>query len=177
MAWNAPITWTTNQTVTAAQLNTQISQNMLETAPAKATLGSYPQHFVVASTNSIAAREIKDNIVSTQESTTSTSFTDLATVGAEVTVSTGSFALVFPASRVFNTAGGVAYASFVITGATTGDSASDARGVANQGSDDIRAASVQLMAATAGVNVFTMQYRVSSATGTFQSRRLCVMGL
>lgn len=177
MAWNAPITWTTNQTVTAAQLNTQISQNMLETAPAKSVAGSYPQHFVVATTNSIAAREIKDDTVTTSQTTTSTSFDDLATTGPEVTMTTGTFALCFPGSRVFNSAGGVSYASFLITGATTGDTAADGRGVANQGPDDIRSGSTQLMACTAGSNIFTMKYRVSSGTGTFSSRRICIMGL
>ena len=34
------------------------------------------------------------------------------------------------------------------------------------------------MAITAGSgNVFTMKYRVSSGTGTFQLRRMCVMAL
>lgn len=37
MAWVAPATWTTGQIVTAANLNEQIRDNMLQTAPAKVT--------------------------------------------------------------------------------------------------------------------------------------------
>lgn len=177
MVWVAPATWTTNQTVTAAQLNAQLRDNMLETAPAKASIsGAYPQIYTVSGANQIAAREIKDNITTTSETTTSTSFTDLATWGAGFDFVTGAFALCFPVSRVFNSAGGVSYASFEITGATTSP-AVDGRGVANQGTDDIRAASVQLMACTPGSNYFLMKFRVSSGTGTFGSRRLCVMAL
>lgn len=176
MPWNAPITWTDEQVVTSAQMNGQIRDNMLETAPSKATATSWPQLFSVSGTNTVSPREIKDETVTTAETTTSTSFTDLATVGPGVTLTTGSFALTFPASRVFNSAGGVSYASVDITGAST-SAATDGRGVANQGTNDIRAASAQLLATTAGSNVFTMKYRVSSGTGTFQSRRLCVMGL
>ena len=37
MAWTAPQTWTTGQIVTAADMNGDIRDNMLETAPAKAS--------------------------------------------------------------------------------------------------------------------------------------------
>lgn len=36
MTWTAPITWTTGQVVTAAQMNAQVRDNMLETAAATA---------------------------------------------------------------------------------------------------------------------------------------------
>lgn len=35
--WTAPASWTTGQIVTAANLNEQIRDNMLETSPAKAS--------------------------------------------------------------------------------------------------------------------------------------------
>lgn len=175
MAWTTLPTYV-NGVLTAAQLNA-IKDNINETAPAKAIVGSWPLHFTSSATNTVAAREIKDATISTQESTTSVSFTDLATDGPEVTITTGAFALCFPASRAFHSASGVSYASFLITGATTGDTASDGRGINKQGTDDMRAASVQLMACTPGSNIFTMKYRVSSGTGTYQSRRLCIMGL
>lgn len=175
MAWTTLPTYG-NGVLTAAMLNA-IKDNINETAPAKAIVGAWPLHFTSTATNVIAAREIVDSLVTELNTTTSTTYTDMANVGPIVTVTTGTFALCFPASRVFNSAGGVSYASFLITGATTGDTATDGRGIANQGADDLRAASVQLMATTPGSNVFTMKYRVSSATGTFQSRRLCIMGL
>lgn len=177
MAWSTPLTAVDGVALTAAQWNASVRDNLLETAPSKSTAGSFPQHFAVANTNSIAAREIKDDTVSTQQTTTSTSYTDLTTVGPAVTLTTGSFALCFPASRLFNSASGNSYVSFLITGATSGDTASDGRGLMKQGTDDMRAASAQLMACTPGSNVFTQKYRVSSGTGTFESRRICVMGL
>lgn len=175
MAWTSLPTYT-NGVLTAAMMNA-IKDNINETAPAKAIVGSWPLHFTSSATNTVAAREIRDHTVSDQDSTANTAYVDLPSIGPIVTVTTGAFALVFPASRVFNTAGGVSYASFLVEGATVGDVVADGRGVANQGTDDLRAASVQLMATTPGSNVFQMKYRVSSATGTYQSRRLCVMGL
>jgi hypothetical protein len=37
MAWTAPRTWVTDEVVSASQLNTHVRDNLLETAPAKAT--------------------------------------------------------------------------------------------------------------------------------------------
>lgn len=37
MAWTAPRTWTTGEVVTASHMNTHVRDNLLETAPAKAT--------------------------------------------------------------------------------------------------------------------------------------------
>lgn len=175
MVWTTLPTYT-NGVLTSAMMNA-IKDNINETAPAKAIVGSWPLHITSSATNTIAAREIKDDTITTIDTTTSTSFTDVGTTGPQLTMTTGAFALCFPGSRLFNSGGGVSYASFLITGATVGDSATDGRGVANQGTDDLRAGSTQLMACTPGSNIFTMKYRVSSATGTFQSRRLCVMGL
>ena len=174
MAWTTPMTAVAGTGLTAAQWNASVRDNLLEVAPAKATGSAWPTHFTANGANAIAEREIRDETVTTQETTTSTSFTDLATTGPAVTLTTGDFALTFPASRAFNSASGVSYASVDITGATT-SAATDGRGINKQGTDDIRAASVQLLATTPGSNVFTMKYRVSSGTGTFQSRRLCVM--
>lgn len=176
MAWTALPTYTDGTALTAAMLEA-IKANLNETAPAKATVGSWPKSFWVSGTNTIAAREIRDDIVTTLETTTNTGYVDLSTTGPAVTLTTGVFALCFPGSRLFNSAGGVSYASFDVTG-TTIFAATDGRGVANQGTDDIRAGSTQLLAVTAGTNnIFTMRYRVSSGTGTFQSRRLTVMAL
>lgn len=175
MAWTTLPTYV-NGVLTAAQLNA-IKDNINETAPAKAIVGSWPLLFAASATNVLASREIRDDTVTTLQTTTNTSYTDLSTTGPEVTLTTGAFALVFPCSRVFNSSGGVSYASFLVSGATVGDSPADGRGVANQGTDDIRAGSTQLMATTPGSNIFTMKYRVSSGTGTFSSRRLATMGL
>ena len=51
MAWTAPLTWTTGQIVTAANLNQQIRDNLLETASAKAAAAG--DVFVATGANAI----------------------------------------------------------------------------------------------------------------------------
>lgn len=176
MSWNAPITWTTNQTVTSTQMNAQIRDNMLETAPAKATTGG--RIFVSTAANTIAERQILSAEVLTQETSTSTSYTDLATVGPSVTITTGVAALVFTSSRLENSSTSSTWASYGVTGATT-SAITDTRaaymdaGTTSGG----RVGVTTLQALTAGSNIFKMQYRVSANTGTFQNRRIVVMGL
>lgn len=83
MVWTAPMTAVDNATFTAAQFNTHIRDNLLETMPGKATtLGGY---FVSDGANAISQRFSYTANVLTSESTASTTFTDLATVGPTIT--------------------------------------------------------------------------------------------
>jgi hypothetical protein len=157
-------------------LNAQLRDNMLETAPAKSTGGSWPQHFVVSATNTIAAREIRNDSVDTQQTTTSTSYTDLATVGPAVTLTQGGFVLVFPVVALVNSAAQLSRASFEVTGAGA-SAANDGRGPTNQGTNDVRAAGAQLLSLSSGSSTFTMKYRVTGGTGTFEFRRIVGMAL
>ena len=79
MAWTAPMTFIANAAITAAQMNTYLRDNLLETMPAKATEtgGAF---FVTTGTNQIAERVIKSARVETNQSTTSTTFTSTTTV-------------------------------------------------------------------------------------------------
>jgi len=176
MTWQAPITWTTNQTVTSAQLNAQIRDNMLETAPAKATTAGY--HFASNGTNTIAERAILDQVIDTLESTAVTTYTNLATDGPTVTMTTGVKALVWHTAQCSNSGVGSALTSFEITGATT-TVASDARCIQSDGvaAATWRFGTTSLMATTPGSNTFHMQYKAGSGTATFQKRRMIVMGL
>jgi len=54
MAWTAPRTWVTSEVVTAAHLNAHVRDNLLETAPAKATTNG--GIFVATGANAIAER-------------------------------------------------------------------------------------------------------------------------
>lgn len=166
------MTFSSGSVLTAAQLNTHLRDNLLETAPAKATAAN--QHFVGTGANAIAARLIDDDIVETSESTTSTSYTDLATTGPTVTSTTGSLALVtVTAECVNNTAAATANATFAISGATT-TAASDIRRIRNSGTSAIRVSVQTLIGVTAGSNTFQMKYRASSNTATFENRRIHV---
>lgn len=178
MAWSAPMTAVANSTFTAAQFNQYVRDNLNETAPAKATsAGSY---FVADGVNSIAERTPDGVGVLTEETTASTSFTDLATVGPSVTVETGPFALVLTHSQVENSGAGFTYAGVEVTGASAISPANN-RSINISGSAGTRlgAGTAVLyeggLALTPGTNTFTMKYRVSSGTGTFADRRIIVM--
>lgn len=176
MAWTAPATFTDGAILTAAHLNA-MRDNFNETAPAKAT--SAGGFIVTTALNSVVQRIPSMVQIDTAETTTSTSFADLATIGPVVTVTTGPKALVAVAAlmrkSVENTA---ALTSYEVSGATT-LGATDGRSAhvdgvpANQG---MRVASVTLDTfLSPGSNTFTQKYKVSSATGTFALRHLAVI--
>jgi hypothetical protein len=179
MTWTAPMTAVANTVFTAAQFNTHIRDNLNETAPAKATAAG--TLFVGAGVNSIAERVPSTNAVTTSESTGSTSYTDVTTPGPAVTVTTGTKAIVIVTSLVQNsTSGQNAYASYAVSGASA-ISATDDRAVlitAAATNQTLRASSAYMETGlTAGSNTFTMKYRVTGGTGSFQNRRITVIPL
>ncbi|MER5252887.1 hypothetical protein [Streptomyces sp. NPDC002855] len=169
--------------MTAAQLNEQLRDNMLETMPAKAL----EQHgfFTTLSENKIVARTSgKSHRVNTSQNTTSTSYTDLGTAGPSVTVETGSTAFVFISGRVSNS--GLAsstYMSFQVTGATTDTSSAtmDDRALILDGvaaNSGWRIGTWDLLKnLVPGENTFTAKYKVGSGTGTFYYRQIAVWPL
>lgn len=168
-----------NTVFTAAQFNTHVRDNLNETAPAKATTAG--TLFVAAGANSIAERVPSTAAVTTSETTGGTGYGALATPGPSVTVTTGTKAIVAVASLVQNsTIGQNSYASYAVSGASA-ISATDDRAVlitAAAANQTLRASSVYMETAlTAGSNTFTMQYRVTGGTGSFQNRRITVIPL
>lgn len=173
------MTFTANTALTAAQLNTYLRDNLNETAPAKATTPGY--HFVSTGVNSIEERGIETSLVATAETTTSTTYADLATTGPTVTLTTGTRALWFLSVRAENDTVNVnTYASVAVTGATT-LAASDNNAVLVDGvaaANSPRQASAHLETGlTPGSNTFTVQYRCNSNTATFRHRELVVIAL
>lgn len=177
MAWTAPMTAVAGATFTAAQFNQYVRDNLNETAPAKATAAG--QFFVSTGANAIAARQLTSQVIVTSQTTTSTSFTDLATVGPRVTAATSDRALILFASQLDNTAtNGAASVSVEVSGATTIGASNDWRivrdGVAS--GNPHRYGSAHLFTGlTPGNNTFTMKYVVGSGTGTFAARELIVL--
>lgn len=180
MAWSSPMTAVANATFTAAQFNTYVRDNLSATAPALATTAG--RHFAVSGTNEIAERAISEDFVSggTGEATTSTSYTDLTTTGATITMTTGTHALVWFVSRATSgSATTQALSSVAVSGAST-VAASDNWCVIHAGTTSTRYGAQHLFTTlTAGANTFTMKFRSSSAsaTATFFTRALAVMGL
>lgn len=187
MAWTAPFTAVSGAVFMAAQFNTYVRDNLLETAPAKATTpGSI---FATVGTNQIAERIPASYIELGACSFTSTTFgpPSSGVVGPALTVVTGIQALVgYRATlRVESTTARVEM-SYAISGATTraasttrslGYSISNSGAVGSTGMN-FRGGVVDLASGlTPGSNTFTLQYNVSSATGQALDRRLWVIPL
>lgn len=180
MAWTAPMTAVYLASFTAAQWNTHIRDNSNETMPAKATQTA-SRWMVSTGANAIAQRAITSHVVATSQTTTSTSYTDLTTVGPTCTVTTGARALVFFAAKVEHSAtDGDAWASVAVSSATT-RAASD---VWAMRLDGVVAANANAWGnvwyvddLTPGSNVFTMKYKVGSGTGTWSDRQMTVVGM
>lgn len=173
MTWSTLPTYT-NGVLTAAMLNA-IRDNINESAAAKATTAGY--HFVATGTNSIAQRAVVAEEVLTQQTTTSTTYTNLATHGPEAAnITSGAKALIMIQSQLFNSGSGSTWASYTISGATTAASF-DRWAISCEANtlDGFRFGQSTLHTVTAGVNHYKMQYRVSSGTGTFDDRHIIVM--
>jgi hypothetical protein len=176
MTWSTPLTAVSNAALTAAQWNGSVRDNLLATAPALATTAGY--HFASVGANQIAERAILTSAVNTSETTASTTYVDLATVGPTVTCATGTQALVWLDLSLSNSSGtSFSAAAVAISGASSFGPAIDT-GVTNVGSLLNRAGVCWLATGlTSGSNQFKLQYRVNAGTGTYASRSLTVMAL
>lgn len=183
MAWTAPMTFTPTSTLTAAQLNTYLRDNMLQTAPA---LSDYEgAYFTSTGVNSISERIPAIMNTATASTTTSTAYTDLASgVGPAVDVTAtvaSSKVLVFIRSRMENSLANMGtYSSWEMSGATVRASIDDTAirldGVA--AANFVRIGSVDMYQGLAvGTTTFTMKHKVLGGTGTFADRAICVIPL
>ena len=118
--------------------------------------------------------------VATSQNTTSTSYTDLATSGPAVTLTTGTKALVIITCASANTdINRTCLMSYAVSGATT-IAASDSIAAINQNSSQtstMRYSSASVPTLTAGSNTFTAKYAVNAGTGTFSDREIFVINL
>ncbi len=164
-----------NTVFTAAQFNTYVRDNLNETAPAKATAAG--QIFVSTAPNTIAARLVNADYIATSETTTSTTYADLATTGPTVTATTSASAIVAIFCNQQTSGGTAAWMSYAISGATT-DASNDNRAIQLQSTGGQRLGATFFHGAllNPGTNTFKAEYRVStSGTGTFSVRRLMVI--
>ena len=179
MAWTAPRTYVTAEVVTASILNTDLRDNLLETAPAKSTAAD--RIFISSGSNTLKERVPDATVVATSETTASTSYTDLSTVGPAVTSTTGTRALVIVSAAIsVNSAGAKVYMGITVSGATS-DAADDASSLiftSDSSGQQIRASAAHFFEGlTGGSNVFTAKYKVSAGTGTFINRQIFVLPL
>lgn len=179
MAYSTPLTAVSSTALTAAQWNASVRDNILETPAAKATASG--RIFVTTGVGAIAERAIDSTTVSTSQTTTSVAYANLATTGPAVTVTTGTRALVFGnAFMSSNSIGQKTWISCAVSGATT-TAASDIIAhefqVYGSNAEHRGTFATLFKALNAGSNTFTMQYRVSAGTSTFQDRELTVVAL
>jgi hypothetical protein len=168
-----------NTIFTAAQFNTHVRDNLNETSPAKATQEG--QIFTATGTNAIVARRPTLATVATTQSTASVTYTDLATAGPTVTITTGTRAIVSIQATISNQTDNLSsLASVAVSGATT-IAAADSFGLEHDGSpanNSVRFGAMHLFnALTAGSNTFTMKYRAGAGTAEFGNRELIVFPL
>jgi hypothetical protein len=176
MTWSAPMTAVAGSIFSAAQFNQYVRDNLNETAPAKASADG--QVFVATGANAIDVRVPASARVNTSETTTATSYGDLATVGPSVTCTTGAHALVIVTADMDNNSDNAASsASFAITGASS-IAAADSHRIARDGhpaSNIVRYSAASFFnTLVPGSNIFTMKYLVGSGTGTFANREIFV---
>lgn len=174
MAWSAPNTAVAGA-FNAADFNTYIRDNLNETMPALATDAG--QWFCSDGANSLVAREIRTDYVAADENTSSTTYTDLTTVGPSITMDTGAFVIVSISAQLRNgTTNAAAIMDFAISGATTrgaqNESCLMSDGLANDNAN-YKGVSTGL-AVTPGTNTFTVKYRAGSGNARFVSRRMTV---
>ncbi len=181
MAWTAPLTWAA-QNLTAALLNTHLRDNLNETAPGIATAGG--RFIVTDGANSIVERLPAQTTVNSSESTTSETYTALATAGPAVTVTTGTTALVYASAQLWNAStNGVAFMGVAVSGASTVASADTTALAIDYTTSDVVAPSMTrtflFTGLTAGSNTFTCEYRTNAAAGAanFKNRNLIVIPL
>lgn len=167
-----------NTPFTAAQFNTHVRDNLLETAPAKATVQG--SHFAVTGTNAIAQRTTTGQAVAAAESTVSTGFTTLATPGPTVTLETGNRVLVSLYAALVNTTSSSqsAMMGFIVSGDTTlAASVNRAVVASGSGGNPQRVGASFLVNVSPGTNTFSARYRSSSgsATASFADRQIIVV--
>lgn len=117
--------------------------------------------------------------VATGQTTTSTTYTDLATVGPAVTITVGSTGLVLVGihAQSSNSGANLNYTSFTISGATT-LAAADKYSIGTPGTSTGQESGVWILSSqAAGSTTYTAKYRVNSGTGTFTNRHIFAIPL
>jgi len=165
MAYSTPLTGVSNATLTAAQWNASVRDNLLETFPAKATAAN--QVAVSTGVNAIAVRTPTIATVATNESFTPSTgvFGDLATVGPTVgPITTGTKAIVMYGAFLTNNSVARSLMSYAVSGASTiaATAANSYATTASVASATERGFSIDMPTLTAGSNTFTAKYTSGS---------------
>lgn len=118
-------------------------------------------------------------VIATSQTTATTTYTNLATIGPTVTVTTGATAIVILTARVRNDSVVARVCMTVdITGATTIPASDDTRALEHEGTGWQRSSLIYLQSGlTPGSNIFKAEYRTTAGTGRWEDRELTVIPL
>lgn len=181
MAYSTPLTAVSNATLTAAQWNASMRDNMLETFPAKATAAN--QIAVSTGVNAIAVRTPTITNITTAQAFTPVAgtFADITagTVGPQIpNLTTGTKAIVMFGAELSNSTGtGSAIMGYAVSGASSIAASANVT-VRNQSSnsgDANRAFSIDMPTLTAGSNTFTAKYTSGSGGAILAANRTIVV--
>jgi len=172
--------------VSAADFNQFIRDNLNVSEGALSLTPS--GYMAVTGAHTIAERVPANDFITTQETTTSTTYTNLATVGPTCTVTTGTQALVIVGGRIGPNTGAASSVkmSWACSGATTIDPNSPANEGDKWGVGEVGLGTTGVLIGSrpyfmtglnAGSNTFQAKYAVSSGTGTFDNRSITVLPL
>lgn len=181
MSWTTPLTAVSNAALTAAQWNASVRDNLLETAVAKATTAG--RLFVTTGANQLAERIPGYVFTGGLETTASTTYTDLTTVGPQITATSGTRAIVAITSDIWNTANSYSFASTEVSGASTVaavDAAALIQRVVTGGDANTgvrTSVTIMFSGLNAGSNTFTMKYRTTAGIAKYTNRNLLVLPL
>lgn len=153
------------------------------TSAASHTTGTAVTHIVTAGALSALKTDVlgADATVATDESTSSSSYTDLTTVGPSITLVTGTAVRIHMGCTAYNSVnpGGNVSIAVAVSGATT-IAAADVNGCLGHGAFDtngyvVLSRTFVLSGLTPGSNTFTLQYSVGADTFHFFARDLTVI--
>jgi len=185
MAWTTPMTAVAHDTFTAAEFNLHLRDNLEYLKTTQDSVVSTQSGLVTdvgTLQTQVAALTPVVHTVLTSQSTSSTTYTNLSTVGPTVTVATGTVAMVHYAARVSNNQNGSPILFSVAVSGATSISASDDWAVLvehdSSSSDSSSVGRTHLFTGlTPGNNTFTMRYRGEGTAGwsaTYRDREIIV---
>lgn len=187
MAWSAPAVFVSGNVLTAAQMNV-LAGDLLVTIPGIASQGlvvdppyiggtTYaPGVYAASAVNAVQEMRPGQQTVYTFETTTSSAFADLATVGPQVEVTCHNFAIVFANLLIQADTANTAASGWGVTGLTTIAPTNNGPSINNSPGNQWTSATMRSTSAlNAGLNTFTLQYVVTAGTiGTFGRRHMTV---
>lgn len=198
IAWVSPRTWSTGELVTSALANTHWRDNLLETAPAKVTaagdivygtganalarlaIGASPKVLTGgASAPSWANPTLFSGTtdVTADESTTSSSYTDLTTAGPAVTLTPGETMehLIMVQAYMQTSVAGTTLA--YMSPSIAGGAAADVNAALTSEVNRLTLSRTLINASVASGSTHTAKYRAFSGTAQFSNRRLLAIAL